>query len=161
MGTDEKITAMLVRQRSPDGESLFTWRCGRCHSGSWIDPYLDLCPDALGLLISQHTKNNNFIIQKWEGDLIADELKRRAELNPQGSNQGIDNRQIEYQKYCGECHTPKFIYHTICRTVRSDDQWQALIIRMRKKTPDFIPVEMVPSLDAQARRICSTGRVVP
>jgi cytochrome c5 len=159
--TGEKIAQLLIENRSADGEELFNWRCGHCHSKNRIDDYRGLTPQALELLIKQHARQKNHIIQKWEGDLIAAHVSAHEPANAPAGNQSPASTQLLYQQKCGECHTARMIYRTICTSVRDKNGWNALIQRMRAKDPDFISAEDASLLAAHAESICTSKLIAP
>lgn len=160
---DEKkrIQEMLIRQRSTTGRILFDSRCARCHSVNTIEPYWDLHVDALALLVRQHVRQHNYTIEHWEGEMIVEEITRRKTERPGSS--GFTNRheQILFQQACGVCHSPRFIYRTMCETERSEAELRMMVLRMQQKAPDLIGEEQVPRLTDHSRAICGEGKPAP
>ncbi len=157
----QRIGELLVRHRSPTGRALYRLRCGRCHAISVMDDYFDLDAKALRLLLEQHIMQNNFAVQTWEGDLIADyviELWKNRERVPGKSTPEI---QYKYQQKCGVCHSATMLYRDMCLEDRSLGDWKKIIIRMREKTPSFIGAGEVPELTEHAMMICESKKPAP
>lgn len=149
-----RLTALLQRHRSADGETLFNRRCSRCHDADVLEPYLALDKAALSLLLRQHADQNNHAVQVWELRLIEPVvMARRAATRPPKAEAAA---QLTYEHACGSCHTVRFRYHTLCGTV-PDGGWDAVIRRMRQKAPLLIPQLDLPGLTARARAICASG----
>ncbi len=160
---DEKkrIQELLIRQRSSTGQLLFDSRCSRCHSLETVEPYWDLHSDALTLLVRQHVRQHNYVIEHWEGEMIVKEVTRRKRERPGSSGFSRRGEQILFQQACGVCHTPRFIYRTMCKSERSEAEWRAMVLRMQQKAPDLIAEEQLPRLTNHSRAICREGKPAP
>jgi len=156
-----KIKALLIRRRSSNGVVLFDSRCGRCHSKQNVMPYLDLAPDALALLVRQHIKQNNFVIQIWEGELILEHLLAVKGERPEPKSTTSAYNQLLFQKNCGACHTAGFLYRTICREPKNEQQWTAIIERMIEKSPDLFQEGNLKPLVEHVTSICTSGNPAP
>ena len=156
----EQVVALLIRHRSADGQTLFRQRCGRCHSTKMLEPYYDLHPSALRLLVRQHVIQNNFAVQTWEGELIEETIAaiQRERGTPDQMEAG-DRSHEAYQHACGACHTISFIYREMCGESKAAREWLEITERMRGKTPDFISEKDVSLLAERAEAICRTGNV--
>lgn len=150
----KRITELLIRKRSADGATLYKARCGRCHLRAVIDPFLELSPEALGVLIEQHVRQNNFAIQMWEGELIINYLQQIQQDHGLGNNSDKNN-QVLFQNSCGQCHTTTFLYKTMCAEPTDYEMWTQIVDRMRLKTPTFIDEKNVPALASYCKKLCA------
>jgi len=156
----EAIASFLIAHRSANGDILFNFRCGKCHSHSVLEPYLALDPRALELLLQQHTMQHNYAIQVWEGELIIDKVlalqrERKIPRNPESAQY-----QVQFQNFCGLCHTTRFLYRTMCECEpqKTDEQWRELVMRMRMKSPRLLKSKSVFTLTDHIKSICKAGR---
>jgi len=156
-----RIGSLLGETRSADGDELFFWRCGRCHSRKAIDDYLTLAPAPLRLLVQQHVKQVNHVVQKWEGDEIAEAIVSRRPDESGRSSRSSEADQLLFQQRCGECHTPRFVYRTMCITTNNQLSWPTLVERMRQKSPMFIESAETGRLAAHSELICESKQVAP
>ncbi len=155
-----RITRLLQRHRSADGETLFRLRCGRCHGLRVLLPYLSMERAALSLLLKNHASQYNYAIQVWERRLIEPVLLSRTDP-PAGQKAREAAAQLGYERACGNCHTVRFRYRTMCAAVPAKD-WEAVILRMQRKAPLLIRAEDLANLTARARSICrSPGVPIP
>jgi mono/diheme cytochrome c family protein len=157
----DTVTAFLADHRSADGRTLFHARCGRCHSPTRIDPYLDLEPEALRLLIAQHVRANNAYVQTWEGELIAERLLADRRPNLSAASAVTPGDATVYQRDCGTCHTPRMIRREVCARAKSPAARAALVARMRAKAPDFVGEGDIPALRRYVETLCASGKVAP
>ena len=156
-----RITALLQRRRSADGETLLHRRCGKCHDLDLLDPYLALDRAALSLLVRQHCDQNNHAIQVWERRLIEPVIMaRRDAVHPAAPGKDEAAGQLKYERSCGGCHTVRFRYRSMCELV-PPGSWGPVITRMGDKAPRLIPPADLPGLTARARAICANGGVLP
>jgi len=157
----ELIAAVLIRQRSADGPTLFRWRCGRCHERSVIEHYRGLAPAALRELVVQHTRQHNFEIQTWEGALVADYVEKLFAGRAKMPLDFLAGNQVLYARSCTTCHTVSFVYRTMCVGTGDLDQWIALVVRMQGKAPELIVRANAPILANYAFKVCQTGNPAP
>ncbi len=157
----ERIAELLIRRRSADGETLYRYRCARCHQRSWLAPFLRLDRETLTLLIREHTRQKNYAIQVWEGDEIAAYVAQTL-ARPAANEHGFSPRDhLLYQRACGACHTTRFIRRTMCREAAWRSDPAGLVKRMREKSPVLFTDGEASLLANYAKRICETGNPIP
>jgi len=155
--TRRRVANFLTERRSADGPMLFRLRCSHCHARAAVEPYLALDDGALAALLRQHIAQNNFAIQKWEGDLIVPCVLALRARRPVRLGPAAAARQAEYQNFCGLCHNISFLYRRMCTPARNAAEWRAVVERMREKAPDAADAGAGPALTARAAEICGGG----
>ncbi len=147
----DAMVGWLVRYRSADGATLVRHRCGRCHDQDAFEPYRALGDEALATLITQHVRQQNHAIQAWEGEAIVEHLcSGDAVATP-----AIDPaRSREFQRDCGVCHTPTFLYRTMCEAKRETVAWEAVVTRMRGKSPELFGADRIGRLARHSAVVC-------
>ena|GEM_PF-4446498 len=149
------LTDLLIGKRSIDGAALFKRRCGKCHRADALDPYRDLPPETLTLLVSQHIRQNNFAVSVWEGELIVTEIERRQQGRSFGGTERERADAHRFAQHCGLCHTIRFLHRDMCRDRRTNEQWEELVRRMAAKAPETAVASDLTTLPRRAEAICS------
>jgi hypothetical protein len=151
----QRLAEFLIRRRSADGRTLFAWRCGRCHARSALTPYLALDERALRMLLQQHIAQNNFAIQKWEGDLVVGYVLAQSRPRPSATGADAAQRQVDFQAFCGLCHNVSFLYRRMCLPPKSRADWETVAERMRNKAPDAAGADNTGAFVQRSLEICA------
>jgi cytochrome c5 len=157
----QNILSMLIRHRSSKGDTLFAFRCNRCHNAKVIDDYLSMSRDTIKLMVKRHVRQYNKVVTAWEGELIADYLIEKAERTSQTNPVRQAESQYHFELWCGECHTVSFRYKAMFAQSRDENEWEAVVQRMREKAPDFITAEGLPMILHQISEMAASRRPVP
>jgi len=117
-------------------------------------------PEALAMLLRQHVQSNNFAIRTWEGEMIVNEALAVQAKRPRATSPSSPNTQLRFQRDCGLCHTPAFLYRRECDPPRRERLARGGGANA-EQSPAFFPIADASVVAEHALRICSTNKIAP